>query len=59
VDLTKKWILVTGCNEEIGLETMNALAANGAHVFGLANSLTGAKSACERLAHAQRPSYAI
>ncbi len=49
VDLTKKWILVTGCNEEIGLETMNALAANGAHVFGLANSLTGAKSACERV----------
>ena len=49
VDLTRKWILVTGCNEEIGLETMNALAANGAHVFGLANSLTGAKSACERV----------
>ncbi len=27
---------VTGCNEEIGFETMNALAANGAHVLGLA-----------------------
>jgi WW domain-containing oxidoreductase len=49
VDLTRKWILVTGCNEEIGLETMNALAANGAHVFGLANSLAGAKSACEQV----------
>jgi WW domain-containing oxidoreductase len=49
VDLTRKWILVTGCDEEIGLETMNALAANGAHVFGLANSLSGAKSACEQI----------
>jgi WW domain-containing oxidoreductase len=49
VDLTRKWILVTGCDEEIGLETMNALAANGAHVFGLANSLSGAKSACEQV----------
>jgi WW domain-containing oxidoreductase len=49
VDLTRKWILVTGCNEEIGLETMNALAANGAHVLGLADSLSGAKSACEQV----------
>jgi WW domain-containing oxidoreductase len=49
VDLTRKWILVTGCNEVIGLETMNALAANGAHVFGLASSLAGATSACEQV----------
>jgi WW domain-containing oxidoreductase len=49
VDLTRKWILVTGCNEEIGLETMNALAANGAHVFGLASSLGEAKRACEQV----------
>jgi NAD(P)-dependent dehydrogenase (short-subunit alcohol dehydrogenase family) len=49
VDLTRKWILVTGCDEEIGFETMNALAANGAHVFGLASSLAGAKSACDRI----------
>jgi WW domain-containing oxidoreductase len=49
VDLTRKWILVTGCDEEIGLETMNALAANGAHVFGLANSLAGAKNACDQI----------
>ena len=46
VDLTRKWIVVTGCNEEIGLETMNALAANGAHVVGLASSMAGATSAC-------------
>jgi WW domain-containing oxidoreductase len=49
VDLTRKWILVTGCNEEIGFETMNALVANGAHVFGLASSLASAKMACDQI----------
>jgi WW domain-containing oxidoreductase len=49
VDLTRKWILVTGCDEEIGFETMNALVANGAHVFGLANSLASAKNACDQI----------
>jgi len=49
VDLTRKWILVTGCDEESGFETMNALAANGAHVFGLASSLAGAKNACDQI----------
>jgi WW domain-containing oxidoreductase len=49
VDLTRRWILVTGCDEEIGFETMNALAANGAHVFGLASSLVSAKNACDQI----------
>jgi WW domain-containing oxidoreductase len=49
VDLTRKWILVTGCNQEIGFETMSALVANGAHVFGLANSLASAKGACDQI----------
>jgi WW domain-containing oxidoreductase len=49
VDLTRKWILVTGCNQEIGFETMNALVANGAHVFGLAKSLAAAKGACDQI----------
>src|SRR5271169_6437805 len=49
VDLTRRWILVTGCDEEIGFETMNALAANGAHVFGLASSLARAKNACDQI----------
>ena len=49
LDLTRKWMLVTGCDDEIGFETMNALTANGAHVFGLANSLAGAKSACDQI----------
>jgi WW domain-containing oxidoreductase len=49
VDLTRKWILVTGCNQEIGFETMNALVANGAHVFGLASSFASAKGACDQI----------
>src|SRR5271154_1372261 len=49
VDLSRKWILVTGCNGEIGFETMNALAANGAHVFGLASSLAGARHVCDHV----------
>jgi WW domain-containing oxidoreductase len=49
VDLTRRWILVTGCDQEIGFETMNALVANGAHVFGLASSLASAKSACDQI----------
>ena len=49
VDLTRKWILVTGCDEETGFETMNALAANGGHIFGLARSLAGAKNACDQV----------
>jgi WW domain-containing oxidoreductase len=49
VDLTRKWILVTGCDAGIGFETMNALAANGAHVIGLASSFASAKSACDKV----------
>jgi WW domain-containing oxidoreductase len=49
VDLTRKWILVTGCDDENGFETMNALAANGAHVFGLASSFASAKNVCDQI----------
>lgn len=48
VDLTGKRFVVTGCNSGIGFETMNALAANGAHVMGLARSLAAATAACKR-----------
>jgi len=48
VDLTGKRFLITGCNSGIGFETMNALAANGAHVIGLARSLSTATVACKR-----------
>ena len=46
IDLTGQCILVTGCNSGIGFETMNALAANGARVIGLARSWARAKDAC-------------
>ena len=47
IDLTGQRIVVTGCNSGIGFETMNALAANGANVIGLARSLADAQLACD------------
>jgi WW domain-containing oxidoreductase len=49
IDLTRQCILVTGCNAGIGFETMNALAANGAHVIGLARTWVRAKNACDNV----------
>ena len=46
VDLWGKRYVVTGCNSGIGLQTMNALSANGAQVIGLARSIEDARSAC-------------
>jgi len=46
IDLTRKRIVVTGCNSGIGFETMNALAANGAQVIGLARTCDSAQAAC-------------
>jgi WW domain-containing oxidoreductase len=46
IDLTGKHIIVTGCNSGLGLETMNAFAANGAAVIGLARTIEAASRAC-------------
>jgi NAD(P)-dependent dehydrogenase (short-subunit alcohol dehydrogenase family) len=46
IDLTGKHIIVTGCNSGLGYATMNALAANGAAVIGLARTLEAASRAC-------------
>jgi WW domain-containing oxidoreductase len=46
IDLSGKRILVTGCNSGLGLESMNAFAANGAAVIGLARTLPAATTSC-------------
>jgi WW domain-containing oxidoreductase len=46
IDLSGKHIVVTGCNTGLGLETMNAFAANGATVIGLARAIHAAAAAC-------------
>jgi WW domain-containing oxidoreductase len=48
IDLSGKCFVVTGCNSGLGFETMNALAANGATVIGLARTLEAASQACAR-----------
>jgi WW domain-containing oxidoreductase len=55
IDLSGKRILITGCNSGIGFETMNALAANGAHVIGVARTLAGAKKACDEVGLSSTP----
>src|ERR1700683_5328532 len=55
INLRGKHFLITGCNSGIGFETMNALAANGGHVIGLARSLASAKTACDRARRSTTP----
>jgi WW domain-containing oxidoreductase len=46
IDLTGRHIIVTGCNSGLGRETMNAFAANGASVIGMARTIESASRAC-------------
>jgi WW domain-containing oxidoreductase len=55
VDLSGKYFVVTGCNSGLGFETMNSLAANGAHVIGLARNFDSAKAACAKVSRACIP----
>ena len=55
IDLNGKRIVVTGCDSGIGIQIMNALAANGAHVLGLGRTLSGASEACRRVAFNTEP----
>jgi NAD(P)-dependent dehydrogenase (short-subunit alcohol dehydrogenase family) len=51
VDLSRKRVLVTGCDSAVGLETMKALSANGAVMIGVARTPDDAKAACAAIAH--------
>jgi WW domain-containing oxidoreductase len=55
VDLTRKRMVVTGCASGTGLETMKALAANGAHVIGLARTIDDARAACNAAGTSSTP----
>jgi WW domain-containing oxidoreductase len=55
VDLTRKRMVVTGCESDIGLATMKALVANGAHVIGLARTLDDARAACSAAGTSSTP----
>jgi len=55
IDLTGKHIIVTGCNSGLGIETMNAFAANGAAVIGLARTIEAASRACAQASPACIP----
>jgi WW domain-containing oxidoreductase len=55
IDLTGKHLIVTGCNSGLGYETLNALAANGAAVLGLARTLEAAARACAQASSACIP----
>ena len=51
VDLSRKRVLITGCDSAVGLETMKALSANGAVVTGVARTADDAQAACAAIAH--------
>jgi WW domain-containing oxidoreductase len=55
IDLTGKRIVVTGCNSGLGYATLNAFAANGAAVIGLARTIEAASRACAQASPACVP----
>jgi NAD(P)-dependent dehydrogenase (short-subunit alcohol dehydrogenase family) len=55
VDLSRKRFVVTRCDSELGSATMNALVANGAGVFGLAQNIENAEAACRNAGPSATP----
>ena len=55
IDLSGKRIVITGCNSGLGFESMNAFAANGATVIGLARTIHAATRACAQASPACIP----
>ena len=54
LDLPRRTVVITGCNSDIGFETLRALAAY-ARVIGLARDLKSARNACQRAAGSSTP----
>jgi NAD(P)-dependent dehydrogenase (short-subunit alcohol dehydrogenase family) len=55
VDLSRKQVLITGCNSAVGFETMKALSANGALIIGVARKAEDAKIACRAVGRSSTP----
>jgi WW domain-containing oxidoreductase len=55
IDLSGKRVVITGCNSGLGFESMNAFAANGASVIGLARTIHAATQACAQASPACIP----
>lgn len=55
LDLSGHCILLTGCASGIGLETMRALAARGAHIVGTARDEGRAAGACAKVSGRTTP----
>ncbi len=47
IDLNGKTAVITGCNSGLGLESMRAMAKQGAHVIGTARTMEKAQTACD------------
>jgi NAD(P)-dependent dehydrogenase (short-subunit alcohol dehydrogenase family) len=49
IDLSRKRVLITGCDSAIGQEIMKALSANGAVIIGVARAQGDAEAACRAI----------
>jgi len=55
IDLSRKRVLITGCNSAVGIEVMKALSANGARIIGVARTLAEAEIACGAVGRSVTP----
>jgi WW domain-containing oxidoreductase len=55
IDLSRKQVLITGCNSGVAIEVMKAFSANGAHLIGMARTLADAELACRAVGRSVTP----
>ena len=55
IDLSRKRVLITGCNSAVGIEVMKALSANGARIIGVARTPADAEIACGAVGRSMTP----